>query len=124
MKEAELVISIGNFRDDNPVLYGVILCIIFCAPLIYLACSLSYLYGMRKRKRNEEMKSAINLLGKTVIYQTDSLSFEGVVVSVDSDLDECDNIIITVYIDVEGLEEYYKVNYEEFSKTLLEKGGE
>lgn len=123
MKEVELLISIENFRDSNPVLYGVILCIIFCASLIYLACSLSYLDGTRKSKRNEEVKSAVNLIGKTVIYQKDSLSFEGMVVSVDFDLDECDNLIPTVYIDVEGLEEYYKVNYEEFGKTLFEKGG-
>lgn len=124
MKEVELLISIENFRDSNPVLYGVILCIILCAPLIFLACSLSYLYGMRKSKRNEEVKSAVNLIGKTVTYQKDSLSFEGMVASVDFDLDECDNLIPTVYIDVEGLEEYYKVNYEEFGKTLFEKGGE
>lgn len=124
MTEVEMLISIENFRDSNPVLYGVICCIALCGPLIYAACSLSYLYGMRKSKRNEEVKSAVNLIGKTVIYQKDLLSFEGMVVSVDFDLDECDNLISTVYIDVEGLEVYYKVNYKEFGKTLSEKGGE
>jgi hypothetical protein len=123
MKEAELLIAVENFRESTPVLYGVIICIIFSLPLIYIACSLSYLYGMRKTKRNEEVKSAVDLIGKTVTFQKDSLSFEGMVVSVDFDLDDCDNLIPTVYIEVDGLENYYQVNYKEFGKTFFEKGG-
>jgi hypothetical protein len=124
MKEVELLLALENFRDSNPVLYGVVCCLVFACPLAYLACSLSYLYGMHKSKRNEKVKSAVDLIGKTVTYQKDSLSFDGIVVSVDFDLDELDNLIPTVYIEVDGFEKYYQVNYKEFGKTLFEKGGE
>ncbi len=123
MKEVELLLALENFRDSTPVLYGVVCCLVFACPLAYLACSLSYLYGMQKSQRNEKVKSAVELIGKTVTYKKYSLSFEGIVVSVDFDLDESDNLITTIYIEVDGLEKYYKVNYKEFGKTLFEKGG-
>ena len=123
MREVELLLSLESLRDNNPVLYVVICCAAICLPFMWAACCFSYLYGIKKSRRNEKIKGALDLIGKTVTYQKDSLSFEGMVVSVDFDLDENDNLVETIYIDVDEFENYYKVKYKELGKTLFEKGG-
>jgi hypothetical protein len=83
------------------------------------------LFDKHQRKNNENRKNALDLIGECVSYRIGNAQFEGVVASVDFDMDFTnDELNVSIYIDVDGWDEYVKADYKELNKTLFLKGGE
>lgn len=120
----ELLNYLRDRMESDPLGYGFSVGI--CAGLIIGVLVISVLIWIEssKSKKNKKVLKATDLIGEEVEYCIKSISFKGQVVSVDYDLMEDGELQTTVYIEVDGLESYYPVDYGKNGKYIKIKGQE
>lgn len=119
----ELIIKMTEIKNTNPQLFGGIVgfCIGIVVMLIFMG--VSALVYQHTKKKEKEMLTATDFLGEEVIYDGGNIKVEGQVVAVDFDIEET-GLVTTIYLEVEGLDAYYRINYEKAFRKIHLKGGE
>lgn len=119
----EMVMSMSELKKTAPQLYGGI--IGFC--IGFIAMFIIYIIWMwieaHTQKKEKKMLNATDLLGEDVVYIRDSLKVEGQVVSIDFDLEES-GLVTTIYLDVDWMDNYFKIDYGENFKRIHLKGAD
>jgi hypothetical protein len=119
----EMVMWMSEIEKTDPQLYGGVIgcCIGFIAMfIIYIIWMLIEAHTQKKEKK---MLNATDLLGEDVVYDRDSFKVEGQVVSIDFDLEES-GLVTTIYLDVDWMDEYFKIDYGKDFKRIHLKGAD
>lgn len=120
----EMIKAFEDLKYDNPVMYGVVCCALVFMIILLISVVVTCDATRRKFTNAEKSKSAVDLIGKDAIYQIGSSRLVGRIVSVDYDLDDDDSVVDTIYIDVDGVEDYIRARYKDIGKTLFVGGTE
>ena len=120
----EAVIAFGQLKETDPQLYGGIAGFCIGAIMVFVAYMIAGLVELSIAKKNKKVIKATDLVGEEVTYSSGSITVAGQVVSVDYDLGESGEIVTTVYIDVDDMDEYFQVDYGKNGEKIKLKGAE
>ncbi len=118
----EMVIKMAEIKNTNPQLFGGI--VGFCIGIVVMVFFgvISILMHQHTKKKEKKMLKATDFLGEEVIYDGGNIKVEGQVVAVDFDIEET-GLVTTIYLEVDGLDGYYRINYEKAFRNIHLKGG-